>query len=271
MGYLGETENIVIEEKVNEHSPYYEYFQDKILDDDQVVQFKINEIDPSGNDTHLLGNIVEYVRRGLNADIKFCSAGVHLEGKNKIPHYHLHIITDRSVKKPQNPSDHRKRFIAKMHKLGDEEYSMGDVSMKWASVDTQAPKYNILAYPLKEGREVRNEEGKLKRQYYIDMYKPMTNEMLKFLKDIGKAIYEHNKALHFRNDLCEERKKHKLMELYDLVKHQHFDNYKDMLIWLEDNYIGKLELDKLPDFRNYKSNCEKVAVKLGILKYYNLF
>ena len=37
--------------------------------------------------------------------------------------------------------------------------------------------------------------------------------------------------------------------------------------WLDDNYISTLTLEEYPDPRNYKINCQKIAVSLGKLKY----
>ena len=140
--------------------------------------------------------------------------------------------------------------------------------MKWQNGPTKTiPKYHVLSYPLKEKLMIEEYTKAL----YIDRGTPMKLDKIAFLMEVGKTIYENALASHHRNDLCEERKKNRLLELQEIVKNQKFNNFRDMVLWLDDNYINNLDVHELPDFRNYKSNCEKVAVKLGILRYSQLF
>lgn len=43
-----------------------------------------------------------------------------------------------------------------------------------------------------------------------------------------------------------------------------------MMMWLDEEYISKLDLEDMPDPKNYKTNSQKVAVKLGLLRYSQL-
>lgn len=247
---------------------YVEYFEQNISHDDTVIMFKVNDVDLEDEDRHnILLYLKDYVIHGLNETIKFSSAGLHVGGKNKIPHFHYHFICEAINQAPQNPSDHRKRYVKKRLK-DNPDYHLNNVSMKYKNFITKnMPKYHILAYPLKENGMI---EG-ITKSIYIDRGEPMAMDKIQFLMAVGKTIYENALASHHRNDLCEERKKNKLLELQEIVKNQFFKNFRDMVIWLDENYINNLEVHELPDFRNYKSNCEKVAVKLGILRYSQLF
>lgn len=255
-------ENEVIEKSL------VEYFEENIHDDDTIIEFKLNNIvDKDGDiDYHLLDNVKNYVMFGIGANIKFSTAGLHLQGKNKVPHIHYHFICDKCIK-PQNPSDHRKRYIRKRLK-DNADWTLGDISMKWYEKPLKdTPKYYILSYPFKENTHIE-----FKRKIHqIDRGTPMKNDKICFLKEVGKTLYQTALASNHRNDLMEERKKNKLLEIYDLCKDQNFNNFREMLVWLDEEYIGKLSLEQMPDFRNYKSNCEKVATKIGILKFSHLF
>ena len=98
MESLGENE--VVEKSL------VEYFEENINDDDTIIEFKLNNIvDHDGDiDYHLLDNVKNYVMFGIGANIKFSTAGLHLQGKNKVPHIHYHFICDKCIK-PQNPTD----------------------------------------------------------------------------------------------------------------------------------------------------------------------
>lgn len=247
---------------------FVDYFEEEIKDTDTIIEFKINKINPTlEDDVHdVLDCVKNYVMFGIGAKIKFSTCGMHQHGKKLIPHFHYHFVCERCIK-PQNPSDHRKRYTKKMRK-DDEWWDLGDISMKWHDKPLKdKPKYHILAYPFKEGNYCKYKQ----KIHQIDRGTPMKQDKIDFLVSVGKTIYQNALASNHRNDLCEERKKNKLLELYDIVKDQKFSNFKEMMVWLDENYILLMALEQMPDFRNYKSNCEKVGVKIGILKYSQLY
>lgn len=117
-----------------------------------------------------------------------------------------------------------------------------------------------MAYPFKEGIELSCCNFGLNQKE------------IKFLKDVGQEIYEKACGLRLRQDKCEERKKNALLELYSLCEtnKNSFGSFKQMLLWLDKNYIATLSIEDYPDPKNYKTNCQKVAVQLGLITYSSL-
>jgi len=257
-------ENITLEIEENSLAQQFEL---DIPDDSMVINVKINfeiaEGEEVENAVRFLGygDIRKYVTDIPDCKILFSSAGVHLNGESKRPHIHYNFITT-PFHPPSNLSQHRSRWLKKQ---GDPDLypvdAFSNVSFKFQSLQKNKPKYSVLSYPLKEKHFV-NVKG-----LYIYNDKPMTKEQKTFLVDTGSAIYEKEVGLKLRQDKCEERKKLALSSLYELVSKQSFSTFKEMMLWLDDNYISTLELEDYPDPKNYKVNCQKIAVKLKILKY----
>lgn len=191
------------------------------------------------------------------------TAGVHKEGRNQIPHIHYHFICER-FSPPSNPSQHRKRWLSKKD---NDSSDLGEASFKYQKLDTRYPKYQFLSYPLKEGLMV----PKFYYPYLMTFDgKKMSNEMIDFLKKVGQTIYQTQAAIRLRQEKSQQRKQLALQDLYEICKDHTFPSFKAMLIWLDENYIDGLDLDEYPDPKNYKVNCQKVAVRLGLLKYSEL-
>lgn len=187
------------------------------------------------------------------------TTGLHLNGKEKIPHHHYHFMmtTDKGIM--TNPAQTLQRWIYKTKR------PITGCTMKWSHLDLTAPKYQFLSYPLKEGNLLRR-FSKYTPSYFLDGQQ-MSSGMIRYLRDVGKAIYEKSIALKLRQDKMVERRQLALRDLFEIVKEQSFGSYRTMLEWLDDNYIATLELEQLPDPNQYKINCKKIAVKLGLLKY----
>ena len=240
-------------------------FEEFIPDDSMVINVKYNFDIPEGENIEDVlrsipfFDIKKYVE-DLEVTILFSSVGYHLLGERKQPHIHYHFITT-PFHPPSNPSQHRKRWAKKL------EASMEflNCSFKFQSIDGTQPKYQVLSYPLKEGHLIKFNT----KLYYIFNKLPMTKEQILFLKDVGKTIYDKEQALKLRQDKCEERKKVALHSLYELCEQNKnkFNTYREMVIWLEDNYIAQLTLDEKPDINHYRTNCQKIANTLGKLKY----
>ena len=239
-------------------------FEQAIPDDAMVINVKLNfditEDSPLEEKWRELPafDVQKYIE-DLGCKILFSSAGYHLNGERKQPHLHYNFITT-SFKIPSNPSQHRNRWFNKTD-LGNPDFLK--CSFKFHQhIDTKTPKYSVLSYPLKEGLYVKD-------KFYVFDMKPMTKEKKTFLIETGKAIYEKELGLKLRQDKCEERKKIALNDLYKLCSDhkEEFSNFKQMICWLDNNYIDKLTIDDYPDPKNYKTNCQKIAVSLGKLKY----
>lgn len=241
-------------------------FEDLIPNDSMVVDIKINLPNYDGENGTALADIgfafmdlKQYII-DLGCKILFSTAGIHLNGKNKMPHIHYNMITTFAFP-PSNPSQHRSRWIKKNNvNLNTFE----NVSFKFhQKIDTNTPKYSVLSYPLKEGKKVNLPSC------FVFNENPMEKKYVAFLVNTGKAIYEKQCGLKLRQDKSEERKNLALESLYQLCveNKDKFSNYKEMVRWLDTNYIANLEIKDYPDPKNYKTNCQKICVKLGKLKY----
>jgi len=237
-------------------------FERDISDDSMVINFKYN-LDPSANDKDIqapLLDIRQYVKSLTT--ILFSSAGIHYNGDLRRPHIHYNFIV-KPFKVPSNPSQHRHRWYNKEDSPNPEFLS---VTCKFhASIDRTACKYAVLSYPLKEGYFTKDEY----KNIYVYDCKAMTKEQKVFLKEVGQAIYEKELGLKQRQEKCEERKKVTLTNLRDLCREHkdEFSSFREMVLWLDINYIAKLEIEDYPDPKNYKTNCQKICVSLGKLKY----
>lgn len=237
---------------------YSEQFEEFIPDDAICVSVKVN-LDEGEYDNKFTppfySSIVKYLDDSGVA-ILASTAGVHLQGKNQVPHIHYHFVCS-NFRSPSNPSQHRQRWLSKN---GNEIENLGSATFKYQKLDSRYPRFQFLSYPMKEGLLVRD-------NYYTYDGCKMKKEIRDFLVSVGQTIFQTSQALKLKNDLSVQRKQLALSELYDLCKTQSFPNFKSMLLWLDKNYIQTLDLEDYPDPKNYKTNSQKVAVKLGLLKY----
>jgi len=247
--------------------PLAQQFEDDISDDLMVINVKLNfevdleeDIKYSLRENVPLMDIRNYVI-DLGCEIMFSTIGFHLNGENKQPHIHYHFITT-AFKQPSNPSQHRKRWL---NKQNNPHPAFVNCSFKFQQIDKKKPKYSVLSYPLKEGTPVLH----YKEKTFIYNKLPMTKEQINFLVETGKAIYDKELGLKLRQDKCQERKKQSLTDLHDILKDHsnEFSTYLEMVRWLDKNYISTLSLEEYPDPKNYKTNCQKIAISLGKLKY----
>ena len=197
--------------------------------------------------------------------VKYSSYGLHLKGENKRPHVHMNMIVfPFNIKKiMQNASQHRKRWYDKNIENQIDEQFMNLTFKFYQFLDPLKPKYSTLSYPLKEGLHIY---GKHFSNY---AYQNVNKEMFDFLLSVGTSIYNKEVGLHQRQDKCEERKQCALQDLFRLCNDNksNFGSYREMSIWLDINYIDKLDINEYPDPRNYKTNLQKIAVKLKLMKY----
>lgn len=193
----------------------------------------------------------------LDSGVRICamSAGYHRGGRAGILHIHLHVIA-HTYNPPANPSQHRSRWCSK-----DPERNLEGCSFKYSRMDSSKPRFSFLSYPLKESLAVYD------KIFYNYKDVRMTDEHLLFLTEAGSAIYQAALAQDLRNERCQERKKNALIELYELVKDKNFSDINELARWLDRNYIQPLAIEDYPDPKNYKTNVQKIAVRLGILKY----
>lgn len=234
-------------------------FENFIPEDATCISVKINIPDYDASDSNFIPPCFPSILRYLKdsgVELLAYSSGIHTEGRKQIPHIHYHFIANH-YNEPSNASQHRKRWLGKK---GNETDTFEDATFKYQRLEGNKPRFQFLSYPLKEGQT-------LSSKHYMFDNKPMTKEMKIFLLYIGKTLYAQQTALRLRQDKCQERKQLALKELYEICSQQSFSSFKEMMIWLDVNYIDTLELDDMPDPKNYKTNCQKIAVKLKLLKY----
>lgn len=253
---------------------------DKIPDDAMCVTIKVNLNDlPDDLSAEFLAmkpyinEYLLYITEALKTKVLYSSGGFHLLGKNKNAHYHFSLITERFgfdswETKLKNRADHRKRWAKKAAKEGG--HDVDDFSDEWKNsewkiqpIDLSVPKFQSLAYPLKEGHSFPKT-----KKYFIGM-SPI---QIGALEIYGKQLYQSSLAHNIRQDKMEERKKNNLINLYELVEKNknNFSSYHSMLYWLDTEYISSLELSEYPCPLNYKKDVQKIAVKLGFLKFSDL-
>lgn len=224
-------------------------------DEDNFAEFPISEL-------------LQYFRDS-GIELKYSVAGLHLQGEKKKPHIHLNCIVLMSPKKFQsiksNASQHRKRFVDKLIKSGDDfDSTFNNITFQFTqNFDEGKAKYSTLAYPLKEGLHCYG--GPMTKLLYANIKKPIFD----VLHELGTTIYNKEVGLHIRQEKCEERKKNALLELQAICEagKNNFSTLREMVVWLDHNYIENLAISDYPDPKNYKTNCQKIAVHLRIAKY----
>jgi len=247
---------------------YSAIIADCIPDDSVMVSVKIDldaDYDVESNPGSIQLSCIRDYLIDCNVKVICSTVGLHVNGEHKKPHLHYHMACER-FNKPSNPSQHRQRWLSK-----DNDRNLDGVSVMYQKIDTTQPKYSFLSYPLKEGFPCNLHHGSAKDYFVIDS-RPMEKGEKKYLVDVGTEIYNKQLGLRMRQDKCVERKQLALTCLYQLCfdnKHL-YSSYKEMLRWLDTNYIDMLELTEMPDPKNYKTNTQKIATKLGFLKYSDL-
>lgn len=244
-----------MEEKPEERN-WAEEFQEQCHEDNLCLSFKKNFSEPDAKEemNSTCSAIMSYLFDS-NVEVLASTAGLHLNGENKVPHVHVHVLVIKStVPKTMlsQASTHRQR-------KGGER--MRDVSMK-----SQVPRdalCSFLAYPFKEGLI-------LSSRFQLWMKDTMPRDCINFLKELATSIYQSNLAKNLIRDKSEQRKEKAYLELLEIARTGTYSSYKEFLIYMENEYIEKLQPEDMCDIRNYKRNLEKIAVALRIIKTYEL-
>lgn len=230
-----------------------------ILDSYRCISVKINynhgEFDPSNVEMPDEWHCVKYYFKDVGLDIVYSTCGVHLKGDAGRPHIHYHLIVKAYPSQKtfvSNQSEFRRRW---RDKESNEGFSFPNTSIRFP--DKENPVWQHLSYPLKEGIPIK--KG----------IKGINLEQYNFLKSYGMTRYQVSLGDRARNDASVQRKKVTRDSLFKVCHDGaiNFNTYREMTAWLDINYINKLEFDEYPDPKNYKTNCQQIAVKLGKLKY----
>lgn len=211
----------------------------------------------------------EVLKKFLEANygsVIYSSVGLHLGGKNGVPHIHFHFITDKSYESitSQARSNRKSRWL-KTESFEIVNFIKAVSFMhKPFDADKHTP-WSFLAYPLKEGNKCTS----------MEMYIGLSSRMLGFLLSVATTIYETAMAIRERNDKAQQRREDTLDELEqwarDEYKKEGFQTFREMQEHFEDKYLAeKIEKDGihgLPDVVNYNRNLKKVGRRLGIFRF----
>jgi hypothetical protein len=242
----------------------------KLIDSDSCVwSFKWN----SGVITDdYLDDIFSYVRD--QSEVLACSFGLHEEGKAAKPHIHLTYIVKPFNMTPVtcNPTDHRKKWCKKNDLPAD--HFKGKLSVKLSTIDADKPLYYPLAYPLKERKRLPSAKYRYSYMGHNSDNEPcrkfglMSDEMIMFLEEVGAGLFDASKSKQEARDKDDNKKKRQREQLLAFCRENgsYFDDYKSLVLFLDEAYYAAIPFEEKPDLVNYKKNIQIVAVELKILK-----
>lgn len=236
-----------------------QYLTDSILPDYDIILVKVNydaeeyedgSLEPPDN----LHAVISYLK-DKKVEIVYAAAGIHLNGEHKKPHCHYHLVV-KSLPTGEfrsNNSQNRKRWLAKAE---NSVFSFDNVTFSFPK--KLEPVWQTLSYPFKEGLVCN-------RKYQIGF----TDTQISFLTEYGKNLYQVSLGKKAKQDAYEERKKCSLIELLEFCKNNRssFITFRDMVEFLEDEYLAKMTIEQKPTLSNYRENCYKVGNTLGIFRY----
>lgn len=243
-------------------SPLAYVFEENIPDDCVCISWKFNTPKLDEDEIRILiRNIIKYMKE--YTEIISFTHGFHKQGKSKIPHYHVHFIvqnTDSVHKMCSNKSQHRSRY---------KDYSFPkhvDLKMRDQPLEPNLPKFNFLAYPMKEGKYINNKD------FFQFDNAPMTTDMKQFLIKYAEGIFNQKIANDLANERCEERKEIRYAEILKVAKNFNGDTFRDYQIFMEEKYIEPIieKGENIPDIDNYKKNIRRAAVQLRFFKTYEI-
>ena len=233
--------------------------------DYSIVTVKINHCDLDVFPEKIIQSI-EKLLKDLGITIVATVAGYHEEGRKHIPHMHLHYITNSYKCNDSNFPRYKKKFLEKNPECDLGKKGLYETTFKFMKVSDDEPAWQILSYVFKEGigiDELCTWKGKA-----------MPEDMLIFLKNIGRDIYTTAEANRQRKEAAEDRSR---LQLYEMKKYaqQKVEEYgiKDFksLVIIMDGYVHSQELEKKPDFFRYMPQVIKVGEELNLVKYSELF
>jgi len=200
------------------------------------------------------------------------TVGLHLAGIAGKPHVHIHYIcnTKFEIKTSASRCNSKTRYIQKMNKDEGQEWgTFSELSFKYSPLDTTMPKWQILAYPLKE-----RERSLMPFHYYYwknSERKYMPKALVDALENVGGAIFDASKAIRERQDAHKARKLNNLQEMYKfgLENRSKFKTFREMREFFEDTLLNpqEIDLEDIPVIKNYNNNVFIVGKKLGLVRY----
>ena len=179
-----------------------------IPDDAYVFSFKTNVCldDEDGHESAIAE--LNWIEDQCGRDnVLYTCIGKHINGENKVPHHHFTIITSCPPRfSDKTKSTSKTRFCAQTETPLE---LIGTSKVK--KINLLKPKFEPLAYPLKEGFGYWPNK---------DLYKNISFAQYEALTKLGNDLYLTKLGEHERKEKCELRKK-SAYEKYKLYAQDH--------------------------------------------------
>lgn len=217
---------------------------------------------------------IEFASMWLTKEVglpEFMSVGLHLDGIRGKPHVHIHYIipVKFQLKTASARSNSKVRFIQYMNEdQGMEWGPMRELTFKFEPLDLGMPKWQTLAYPLKE-----RQRSPYKHHYYYfkeGLRKTMPDVLVDALENVGGAIFEAAKGIRERQESYKARRLNNLEEMYKFAKENRskFKTFREMREFFEEELLGPdIPLEEIPVIKNYNNNVFIVGKKLRLVRY----
>lgn len=218
---------------------------------------------------------IEFCSMWLEKEIglpEFMSVGLHLDGIRGKPHVHIHyIIPVRfQLKTASARSNSKVRFIQSCIETEgmDWESINQNLTFKFAPLDLGMPKWQTLAYPLKE----RHRSPEFRHYYHFmnGVRHPMSPVLVNALENVGGAIFDAARGVRERQEAYKARKLNNLEEMYKFAveNRSKFKTFREMREFFEVELLGSdVPIAEIPVIKNYNNNVFIVGKKLGLVRY----
>lgn len=199
------------------------------------------------------------------------TVGLHLAGVAGKPHVHIHYIcnTRFEIKTSASRCNSKTRYIQRMNRDEGQEWgTFRDLTFKFSPMDNAMPKWQILAYPLKE----RSRSPYVFHYYYWkdNERKNMPKVWVDALENVGGAIFDASKAIRERQDAYKARQLNSKEEMYKfaLENRSKFKTFREMREFFEVELLGpNIPIGDRPVMKNFNNNVFIVGNALGLARY----
>lgn len=216
------------------------------------ISFKVNVDDLQGYDPQRFCLALQsYVSENCQCEQMFMTAGLHENGKNEIPHYHVNFAVF-GFKNTSNESRRRKQYLEKTWGKTFE-----GLECKIREIQTISNLEDCLKYPYKEKKTLTVS--------HMFGFTTIPREVVMYMMESAYALFLGQQANQRKKDRSSDRVKTILEQIDDLVRERDFTSYQQFKEFVAREYFTPLELHEMPDMANFKKQLEKVAVKRGIV------
>lgn len=223
--------------------------------------------EPLAEEGEFVGNTVYEMPDTLQRYLEFLHSthevhavtlGYHENGKNLIPHIHVHSIVAES------PLCHKDRSKLRSKYARQNEVEFREkISERCVELSDNNLVFNFLAYPMKEGKMFDQ------CAYLLDK-KMMDQELLMSLLCIARSIYNGACADQANREKSDERRRVNFEQMWEVAKG--LGERENLTLpffnaYMHEAYFKSLSRDNLPTPRNGNDNLWKCAFLLGLVRY----